>query len=155
MTNVGDQPTVGTVSVTDTPSTGLTPVSATGTGWTCDQRVTEVVCTLDSVIEFGATSDVTLVGTIAKSGVTTDLTNRASVVSDDDLDNVVDSADEGTALVEAMRDHSPRQEGHAGNPEDTRLHRRGHLAPPGAGGRGHLGRCASGADPAAASCRSR
>ncbi len=101
VTNVGDQPTVGTVSVTDTLPTGLTPVSATGTGWTCDQRVTEVVCTLDSVIEPGATSDVTLVGTIAK-GVTTDLTNRASVVSDDDLDNVVDSADEGTALVEAQ-----------------------------------------------------
>lgn len=44
-TNSGGSSTSGTVTVTDTLPTGLTPTSATGTGWTCNISAQTVTCT--------------------------------------------------------------------------------------------------------------
>ena len=46
-------PTTGTVTVTDSPTSGLTPVSMSGSGWTCDSNF-GVGCTRSDVLAPGA-----------------------------------------------------------------------------------------------------
>jgi uncharacterized repeat protein (TIGR01451 family) len=53
---LGTAPTAGTITVSDTLPTGLTFVSAAGTGWTCAAVGQAVTCTSSSVIAGGTTS---------------------------------------------------------------------------------------------------
>src|SRR5262249_60872697 len=53
--NTGDQPTSGLVTVVDTLPTGLTLVSASGTGWTCSGPPGPIVtCTRSDPLQPGA-----------------------------------------------------------------------------------------------------
>ncbi|MFD5428318.1 hypothetical protein [Streptomyces sp. NPDC127084] len=78
MTNSGDEATDGTtVSFTDTLPAGLTAVSLSGTGWTCD--VDTLTCTRTDVLDPGESSPpITLTADIA-SNAPKQATNTATV----------------------------------------------------------------------------
>ncbi|MEO9322212.1 hypothetical protein ABFT23_01895 [Nocardioides sp. C4-1] len=61
VSNAGPTPAPGPLTVTDTLPAGLTPVSATGEGWSCEVVGQDVVCTRADALDVGATSAVALV----------------------------------------------------------------------------------------------
>ena len=80
--NTGDQPTSGTITVTDTLPTGLTFASAAGTGWACSASGQTVTCTSSTAIPVGGSSAFTLsVNVAADAGAASgnSVTNSASV----------------------------------------------------------------------------
>ena len=80
--NTGDQPTSGTITVTDTLPTGLTFASAAGTGWACSASGQTVTCTSSTAIPVGGSSAFTLSVNVAADAGTTSgnsVTNSASV----------------------------------------------------------------------------
>lgn len=70
VSNVGTAPSLGTTTVTTPIPTGMTYTSATGTGWTCSQVATNVVCTNPNAIAVAGNSSysVTLTPTQTGSG---------------------------------------------------------------------------------------
>jgi uncharacterized repeat protein (TIGR01451 family) len=77
VTNNGPSP-VTSVTLTDTLPAGVTFISASGSGWTCNQASGVVTCTLPS-LGVGAAPDVTVVVQAPNSSTT--LTNNVSVTS--------------------------------------------------------------------------
>lgn len=55
--NNGDNPTNGTITLTFTTPTGMTPTSASGTGWSCGIASSVVTCTSTSVINAGTSGN--------------------------------------------------------------------------------------------------
>jgi uncharacterized repeat protein (TIGR01451 family) len=106
--NVGDEPTGGMITVTDTLPTGLTLVSASGPGWDCSGSTpTMVLCTYDGLTTPLGPGDpplvIMVVATVAPSAGPI-ISNTASVQSDGDLnqtnntdDAVCDSIDPAPA----------------------------------------------------------
>ncbi|WP_242046120.1 MULTISPECIES: beta strand repeat-containing protein [Calothrix] len=85
--NVGTKPTNGsTVTVSDTLPTGLTPVAASGTGWTCGISGQTVTCTRTSVLAAngGSYPDITLTVNVAANPPTY-IVNTASVSGGGDI----------------------------------------------------------------------
>lgn len=95
VSNVGGGATSGTVTVLDPLPTGLTPTSATGTGWTCNVAVPTVSCTRSDPLAAGASypaititvnvastapASVTNTGTVSGGGET-NTSNNASTVT--------------------------------------------------------------------------
>jgi uncharacterized repeat protein (TIGR01451 family) len=79
--NNGPQSASGPITVTDTIPTGLTYVSATGSGWSCILAGSVVTCTNAGPVANGVTmSAVTLTVTVGSSAVPS-VTNSASVSS--------------------------------------------------------------------------
>lgn len=79
--NSGVVPASG-VTLTDTLPAEVTFVSATGDGWTC-VGTTTVVCTYGSDLAVGASSAVTLVGTLDAAFTGTSVSNTVVVTPDD------------------------------------------------------------------------
>src|SRR5690606_35925471 len=77
--NNGPETTSGTTTVTDTLPTGLDFVSATGTGWTCNEAAAVVTCTTNAAVAVGANfNPITLtVGATAAGG--TSVVNSGTV----------------------------------------------------------------------------
>lgn len=87
VTNNGPSATSGTITVTDTMPTGVTFVSATGTGWTCSFSAPTVTCTRSSVLANGAsTPNITLTVNPGNAAYPS-FTNTASV-SGVNFDNI-------------------------------------------------------------------
>ncbi len=61
VTNVGGASTTGTITVTDTLPTGLSYVSATGTGWSCSAMGQTVTCTNPGPLAPGDSSTITII----------------------------------------------------------------------------------------------
>jgi uncharacterized repeat protein (TIGR01451 family) len=96
--NVGDEPTSGMITITDTLPTGLTLVSASGPGWDCSGSTQAMVlCTYDGLTTPLDPTDpplvITVVATVLPSANAV-LSNTATVQSDGDLNqtNNADSA---------------------------------------------------------------
>ena len=97
VSNVGDREATG-VSVSDILPAGLTLVSATGPGWTCNGSST-INCTLIGSLPVAASSVVSLEVT-APSQATT-LNNRATVsASEPDANNANNADNESTVITE-------------------------------------------------------
>lgn len=77
----GGPDSASNVTVTDTLPAGATFVSATGTGWTCNNLLNVVTCTLPT-LAVGPAAPITLTMLAPTTFVTTTLTNTASVTSD-------------------------------------------------------------------------
>jgi len=76
---LGGAATSGTITVVDTLPTGLSYVSATGTGWSCAAVGQVVTCTSSTAIAAGATGNaITLTVAVAPTAVPS-VTNSASV----------------------------------------------------------------------------
>ena len=75
--NIGNGPTTGTITMTETMPTGITATSASGTGWTC--TIGPVVsCTRTTPIPAGTTSTITLTANISPTAPPT-ITTTAQI----------------------------------------------------------------------------
>jgi len=77
VTNVGGGPTVGTVTVVDTLSAGLTATSISGTGWAC--VLATRTCTRSDVLAAGASYPVITITVSVASNAPSTVTNSATV----------------------------------------------------------------------------
>jgi uncharacterized repeat protein (TIGR01451 family) len=94
--NVGGSPTSGTVTVTDTPPTGLTITALSGSGWAC--VVATLTCTRSDVLAAGANyPDITVTASVAQSASGT-LANVA-VVSGGGDSNASNNTGSGSITV--------------------------------------------------------
>src|SRR2546423_270532 len=75
--NNGDGPTTATVSVVDTPPSGMTVTGMAGTGWTCD--VSTRTCTRSDALTAGSSYPAITVTVDVSSTAGGSLTNSASV----------------------------------------------------------------------------
>ena len=79
VSNIGLAPSFGAVTVTDTLPEGLTPQSASGTGWTCTTTAQTISCTRNDVLAINAGfPSIKLVVGVAQSAPAS-LVNTASV----------------------------------------------------------------------------
>jgi len=77
VTNVGGGPTVGTVTVVDTLSAGMTATAISGAGWTC--TLATLTCTRSDVLAAGASYPPITVTVSVASNAPSTLTNSATV----------------------------------------------------------------------------
>lgn len=103
--NVGGSATTGTTTVTDTVPVGATPVSATGSGWSCTISGRTVTCTTSASIAPGASSTIALVVRLDADAPST-LPNTATVRTPDDLNTANDVGRDSVPVASAT---SPRQ----------------------------------------------
>ncbi|HYX12763.1 MAG TPA: hypothetical protein VE944_00030 [Nostoc sp.] len=96
--NSGGAATNGLVTVSDTLPTGLTPTTATGTGWTCTVSGQTVTCTRSDVLGTGASYPAISLSVTPASNAASSLTNVASVSGGDQTNITNDSASDPTTI---------------------------------------------------------
>ncbi|HYX28450.1 MAG TPA: hypothetical protein VE863_07780 [Pyrinomonadaceae bacterium] len=79
--NNGPQSASGTITVTDTLPTGLSYVSGSGTGWSCNAAGSTVTCTNAGPVASGVTMNAITLTVSVASGAVPSVTNSASVAS--------------------------------------------------------------------------
>lgn len=79
VSNIGGTASAGAYTVVDTLPTGLTFVSAAGTGWTCSSAGQTVTCTNSTVIAGGASGSAISLVVLPAAGAVPTVTNRATV----------------------------------------------------------------------------
>lgn len=99
-TNVGSAVTSGTVIVSDTLPTGLTPTTASGTGWSCTILSQTVTCTRSDALAVNA-SYPSLSLTVAIAANATNVTNTATVTGGGQTNITNDSASDPTTIAAA------------------------------------------------------
>ena len=85
--NAGPQIEPGNIVITDTLPTGLTYVSATGTGWSCNAVGQNVTCTRAGSLAVGASTSTITLTVAVTSGALPSVSNTASVKGSN-FDNV-------------------------------------------------------------------
>ena len=98
VTNSGGVASSGTVTVTDTLPTGLTPGTATGTGWTCSTSSQTVTCTRSDALSGGASYPAISVPVSVASNSSLSLTNTASVSGGNDSNTGNNSSSDATTI---------------------------------------------------------
>jgi uncharacterized repeat protein (TIGR01451 family) len=99
VTNIGMQASSGTVTVSDTVPAGLTPTSASGTGWTCGIAAQTVTCTrLDALAASAAYPMITVTVSVLQSAAGA-VTNGATVAGGAELNTANDSATDPTSIT--------------------------------------------------------
>ncbi len=100
--NVGDAATVGPTVITNTLPVGLTPLTATGDGWTCEIADQLVTCTHPGSIAPGDETDpvsVTVDAALESGSLGTTVQNEATVTTADDIDAANDTATDPTVIL--------------------------------------------------------
>jgi uncharacterized repeat protein (TIGR01451 family) len=77
--NIGNAPSAGTITVTDTLDPNLTFVSFTGTGWMCSATGHDVTCTTSTVIAAGASAPPITISVNVGATAPTSVTNNVTV----------------------------------------------------------------------------
>jgi uncharacterized repeat protein (TIGR01451 family) len=90
VSNVGGQPTAGTVTVTDTLPAGLAATSIAGTGWTC--TLAPLACTRSDVLAPGASYPPILVTVNVAANAPATVVNTATVTGGADTNPVNNTA---------------------------------------------------------------
>lgn len=98
-TNSGTGATSGVVTVTDTLPAGLTPTTATGTGWTCNIAAQVVTCTRSNVLNSGASYPAISITVSVAQNAASSLTNTATVSGGGQAVTSNDSASDPTTIV--------------------------------------------------------
>ncbi|HKQ53248.1 MAG TPA: DUF11 domain-containing protein, partial [Pyrinomonadaceae bacterium] len=98
-TNSGTGATAGVVTVTDTLPAGLTPTTATGTGWTCNIVAQTVTCTRSNVLNSGASYPAISITVSVAQTAASSLTNTATVSGGGQAVTSNDSASDPTTVV--------------------------------------------------------
>jgi uncharacterized repeat protein (TIGR01451 family) len=99
VSNVGAGPSTGTVTVTDTLPTGLTPTVAAGTGWTTNISGQTVTATRNDALAGGANyPDFTITVTVANNAPTS-VTNSVTVSGGGELNTANDTATDPTTVT--------------------------------------------------------
>ena len=102
VTNTGDTPTLGAITVIDDLPDGLVGVSVEGGGWACDLTAGDLGCTTSTSLAPGQYHDIRLVARVA-AGRTGPVVNRAVVRTGDEADNASTTDDDDTAAVDVKR----------------------------------------------------
>jgi len=100
VTNVGNTPTTGAVTVTDTLPAGLSFVSGSGTGWTCSAAAQVVTCTNPGPIAATTGSNmsvITLTVSVA-AAARPNVTNSATVAASGDNNAANNTASDPTTV---------------------------------------------------------
>ncbi|MFN8582294.1 MAG: hypothetical protein U0163_15140, partial [Gemmatimonadaceae bacterium] len=114
VTNVGTGPTTSTITVSDVLPTGLTYVTATGTGWSCNAVTQAVTCTTPGPLApTSALPAITLTVSVSPSAVPS-VTNTATVSTAGDTNGANDSASDPTTVVPAPTPDLAISKTHAG-----------------------------------------
>ena len=97
-TNSGTTATSGTVTISATVPTGLTPTNASGTGWLCNISGQVVTCTRSDALAINTSyPPITLTVNVA-STVPTSVTNTATVSGGGQFNTANDSASDATTI---------------------------------------------------------
>lgn len=97
--NSGLAPTTGIVTITDVVPTGLTPVSASGTGWTCNVAGQDLTCTRSDALAAGASyPPIALIVNVANNAPAS-VTNPVTVSGGGDVNPNNNSANDPTAIT--------------------------------------------------------
>jgi uncharacterized repeat protein (TIGR01451 family) len=99
VTNAGPGATAGTVTVTDTLPTGLTPTAASGTGWTTSISGSTVTATRSDVLNTGISYPALSITVNVATNAAANLTNTATVSGGGELNTANDSASDATAVT--------------------------------------------------------
>ncbi|HEV7893544.1 MAG TPA: hypothetical protein VGP08_23220 [Pyrinomonadaceae bacterium] len=98
VTNSGGVASSGTVTVTDTLPAGLTPGTATGTGWTCNTAGQTVTCTRSDALNGGASYPTISVPVTVAPNSALSVTNTATVSGGNDSNNGNNSSSDPTTV---------------------------------------------------------
>jgi uncharacterized repeat protein (TIGR01451 family) len=99
VTNSGAGASTGTVTVTDTLPTGLTPTAADGSGWTTHINGSTVTATRSDGLSAGANyPTLTITVNVANNAVAS-LTNTATVAGGGEVNTANDSASDATTIL--------------------------------------------------------
>jgi uncharacterized repeat protein (TIGR01451 family) len=91
--------TSGTVTVTDTLPTGLTPTAASGTGWSCTVAAPTVTCTRADALGVGASYPTITVTVSVSQTAANQVTNTGMVAGGGELNLANDTASDLTNIV--------------------------------------------------------
>ncbi len=99
VSNSGLGATSGTVTMTDTLPAGLTPTSATGTGWSCSIASQTVTCTRSDALAAGASYPAISISASVSQSAPSSLTNTATASGGGQITTTNDSASDVTAIT--------------------------------------------------------
>jgi large repetitive protein len=99
VTNSGTGATSAAITVTDTLPVGLTPTSASGTGWTCSITGQTVTCSRNDVLAAGASLPVITLYVKVEQGANSTITNTGSVSGGGEDNTANSSSDDPTTIV--------------------------------------------------------
>ncbi|MBD2038900.1 DUF11 domain-containing protein [Leptolyngbya sp. FACHB-321] len=100
-TNAGSIATTGTVTVTDTIPTGLTPTAATGTGWSCSIAGQTITCTRNDGLAANTSYLPIAVTVNVASNAPGSVTNIANVAGGGEANTTNNAANDPTTIVPA------------------------------------------------------
>ena len=101
VTNSGTATSSGTTTVTDTLPSGLTPVSASGNGWTCGVASPIVTCTSTAAVAAAASYPAITLNVNVAANAPATLTNTASVSGGGESNTANNSASDPTTITPA------------------------------------------------------
>ncbi len=99
VTNTGNVPTSGTISVSDNLPAGLTYVSATGSGWACTANGAAVSCNTPQQLAVGASSAITLKVAVGAAAAPTVVNTAIVTMPGDAVPGNNTSSDPVTVIV--------------------------------------------------------
>ncbi|TMG12141.1 MAG: DUF11 domain-containing protein, partial [Chloroflexi bacterium] len=99
VSNIGPVSTSGAVTVTDTLPAGLTPSSASGTGWTCGVVAQVVTCTRSDALAASGSYPIITITVAITQAASSPLTNTASVSGGGEVNLANDSASDVTTVT--------------------------------------------------------
>ncbi|MDQ6883665.1 MAG: sortase [Candidatus Dormibacteraeota bacterium] len=97
--NIGLVATSGLVTVTDAVPAGLTPTTASGTGWTCGIAAQTVTCTRSDALGGSAAYPAITVSVAIPQGMAGPVTNTASISGGAESNTTNDTASDPTTIV--------------------------------------------------------
>jgi uncharacterized repeat protein (TIGR01451 family) len=98
ISNIGNLPSTGSITVTDTLPAGLSFVSGSGSGWTCSAVGQVVTCINTGVLTVGSSNSLTLMVAVTQAGVPT-VNHTVHVQTSGDANAANDSSSDPTTVV--------------------------------------------------------
>jgi uncharacterized repeat protein (TIGR01451 family) len=98
VSNTGQSPSSGAITVSDAVPAGLTPTSASGTGWSCTITGQNVSCTRNDALAAGQSLPVITL-TVDVAANASNVTNTATVAGGGDVNGANNSASDATTIV--------------------------------------------------------
>jgi uncharacterized repeat protein (TIGR01451 family) len=112
ITNVGTATTSGTVTVTDTLPTGLTPTDVSGVGWTCTAGATST-CTQSTPLVINDSYAPIFITVAIAANAPTSVVNTVTVSGGGDTNNANNSFSDPTSIAAPLVDLAPSVAGNA------------------------------------------
>ena len=102
VTHVGTLDSTGTITVTDTAPAGLTPLAASGTGWTCSTVAQVVTCTRSGIVAVGTALPTITVPVTVTEAAAGSVTNTVVVANPTDNTAANNTATDVTTVISSV-----------------------------------------------------